>query len=81
MYTTYIVFSQIINKYYTGQTKDLSQRLIEHNRGKTKYMATGAPWELMYFKEHNSRGEAMKLEKFIKKRGAGRFLHDKEQVG
>jgi len=35
MYYTYILYSPKINKYYTGQTKDLNHRLKEHNRGKT----------------------------------------------
>jgi putative endonuclease len=76
MYTTYILYSQKINKFYTGQSNDLNYRLEEHNRGKTAFMANGMPWRLVYSKDYDSRKEAMKLEKFIKKRGASRFLHD-----
>jgi putative endonuclease len=76
MYSTYILFSPKIDKYYTGQTDDLVRRLEEHNRGKTPFLATGMPWILLYSKEFNSRHDAIKLEKFIKKRGAARFLTD-----
>jgi putative endonuclease len=76
MFTTYILHSEKINKYYTGQTIDLERRLDEHNKGKTAFMASGAPWKLIYFKEFNERKEAMALELNIKKRGAKRFLSD-----
>jgi putative endonuclease len=76
MYTTYIIYSLKIDKYYTGQSDDLDRRMEEHNRGKTPFLATGMPWHLVYSKEFNSRTEAIKLEKFIKKRGAARFLKD-----
>ena len=77
MYYTYILFSPKIKRYYTGQTEDLERRLEEHNRGKTPVMAKGIPWQIVYSERFHSREEAMKLEKFIKKRGAARFLNDK----
>jgi putative endonuclease len=76
MYITYIIFSQKLNKFYTGQTIDLKRRIEEHNRGKTPFMASGMPWQIIFTKEFNSRRESLKLEKFIKKRGAERFLDD-----
>ncbi len=78
MYVTYILFSAKINRFYTGQSEDLNRRLEEHNHGKTKFMANGIPWKLVYSRAHDSRAEAMKLERFIKKRGAVRFLKDNE---
>jgi putative endonuclease len=74
MYYTYILYSKKINKFYTGQTQDIIRRLEEHNRGKTPFMASGCPWTIVYSIELPSRAEAMKLEKFIKKKGAERFL-------
>jgi putative endonuclease len=76
MFYTYILYSKKINKFYTGQTHDLQHRVEEHNRGKTPFMANGMPWTLVYSCQLNSRAEAMKLEKCIKKRGAERFLSD-----
>jgi putative endonuclease len=76
MYYTYILFSEKINKFYTGQTENLQRRLEEHNRGKTSFMDHGIPWKLIYSIDLPSRAEAMKLENFIKKRGAARFLAD-----
>jgi len=82
MYITYILYSQRINKFYTGQTQDIVRRLEEHNRGKTSFMATGMPWVILYSKAFKSRQEAVNLEMIIKKRGAARFLDDNNiQIG
>jgi putative endonuclease len=76
MYKTYILYSAKISKYYTGQTENIDRRLEEHNRGKTLGMAKGMPWDILFLKEFSTRQEALKLEKFIKKRGAARYLKD-----
>jgi len=76
MNITYILYSSKINRFYTGQTLNLDRRLEEHNRGKTASSAKGMPWKLVFSKECPSRTEAVKLEKFIKRRGAARFLND-----
>ena len=76
MYTTYILYSESLKKYYTGQTFDFARRLEEHNRGKTSFMSSGVPWEKVFSKDFESRSEAVRLEKLIKKRGAARFLSD-----
>jgi len=76
MYLTYILYSSKINKFYVGQTEDIKRRLEEHNRGKTRFAATGVQWIIIFSKEFSSRSEAMKLEKKIKSRGASRFLAD-----
>jgi len=82
MYITYILYSNRIDRYYTGHTENLDRRLEEHNRGKTKVIARGIPWIVIYNKEFDTRSEAMRHEKFIKKRGAKRFLNDKKtQLG
>ena len=70
------IYSSVIDKFYTGQTEDIQRRLEEHNRGKTSFSAQGMPWTLVYSKDCSSRSEAIKLQKFIKKRGAARFLID-----
>jgi putative endonuclease len=76
MYITYILFSPKIKRFYTGQTEDIERRLEEHNRGKTSFSEKGKPWLIIFSNAFSSRPEAVKLEKFIKKRGAARFLKD-----
>jgi putative endonuclease len=77
MYTTYILHSKKINKFYSGQTDNMVRRLEEHNRGKTKFMNSGSPWLLVFSVTFDTRSEAVILETKIKKRGAARFLQDK----
>ena len=76
MYYTYILYSETLKKFYTGQTESLERRLLEHNLGKTAFMKTGIPWIMVFSKSFQSRGDAMNLEKKIKKRGAQRFLKE-----
>jgi len=76
LYYTYILYSKSLQKYYTGQTENISRRLEEHNRGKTSFMKSGIPWIIVFSKEFSTRSEAMALEKQIKKRGASRFIED-----
>ena len=81
MFTTYILYSKKLNKYYTGQTQDLPRRIEEHNRGKTSFMVRGIPWEIVYSMEFNTRAQAMLQEKHIKNRGAKRFLIENNITG
>jgi putative endonuclease len=80
MFSIYILYSAKLCKFYTGQTEDLERRLMEHNHGKSAFMARGMPWKLIWHTNVSSRKEAMSLEKTIKKRGAQRFLND-HQIG
>ena len=79
MYYTYILYSNKIGKYYTGQTQDLQNRLKEHLSGEGKYSSLSHDWQLVWSQKCESRSEALKLETKIKKRGAKRFLVDKER--
>jgi putative endonuclease len=62
MYTVYMLYSKKLNKYYTGETQDLSNRLLEHNAGETKSLMGGIPWELVWSATVATRTEAVQLE-------------------
>lgn len=72
----YILFSDRLKKFYTGQCEDLHHRLEQHNNGETQSIKRGIPWRVVWKRECSTRSEAMILEKRIKSRGAGRFLTD-----
>jgi putative endonuclease len=76
MFTTYILFSNSTQKFYTGHCEDFSVRLEQHNSGRNKSTKSGGPWVIAFSKQFNTRAEAMSLEIKIKKRGAKRFLED-----
>ena len=66
MFIVYILRSQVTGKFYKGQTHDLAHRLAEHNAGKNKATAYGAPWVVVWSVEIESRSEAMLLERKLK---------------
>lgn len=54
--------------FYTGYTKDLDDRTRQHENGKgAKYTKTHRPQKLAYVELFNSRSQAMKRERAIKK--------------
>ena len=77
----YILRSETTGRYYCGQTNNLDLRLKEHNdplyQGTKTTKRFEGPWKLIWSQDCVSRSEAMQLEQSIKKRGIGRFLHDK----
>ena len=65
-YTVYILYSQKRSRYYIGQTDNIKERLIRHNKGLVLSTKTGAPWDLILTQNVKSRSEALILEKKIK---------------
>ncbi|HPO17510.1 MAG TPA: GIY-YIG nuclease family protein [Candidatus Hydrogenedentes bacterium] len=77
-YWTYILISETTGRHYCGSTDDIQRRVQQHNdpnhtSTKTTKRFPG-PWKLLWTQEHETRSEAMDLEKRIKKRGIARFL-------
>ena len=65
-YTVYILRSVNFDRYYIGQTADISDRLQRHNNGREKYTSPYLPWYLIWSAEVESRSEAMILERKLK---------------
>ncbi len=63
--------SEIDGRLYKGQTKDIDNRIKEHNSGKTKSTKAYKPWKLVYFETFETREEAVLREKYFKT-GSGR---------
>lgn len=54
--------------YYTGQTARLSERVLEHMRGDGgRYTRGRLPVRLCHAERYDSRGDAMRRERRIKK--------------
>ncbi len=54
--------------YYTGYTKDLYERMKQHENGKgARYTKSHKPEKLAYVELFDSRSKAMKRERQIKK--------------
>ena len=77
MFYIYILYSTKAGKYYVGVTSDVLRRLEEHNNPikPGKFTAKHLPWELMAsFECTKSRGDALKIEKFIKNQKSKIFI-------
>ena len=66
MYFIYIIFASRFDRYYIGQTNDLSSRIDRHNLGYVQWTKPYLPWELVYSESFKTRTEAMKREKILK---------------
>jgi predicted GIY-YIG superfamily endonuclease len=61
--------------YYTGHAKDVEKRFEMHKKGKgARYTRMHEPEKLVYLEQFESRSEAMRRERRIK-----RFSHNKKQ--
>jgi putative endonuclease len=69
MYYLYFLFSIQADRFYVGHSHDPWRRLQQHltNNG-DKYTASFKDWQLVaVFEVSHSRGDADKIEKFIKR--------------
>jgi putative endonuclease len=71
VYYLYILLSEKDNKRYVGFSENLKRRINEHNSGSVKSTKNRRPLKLIYFEEYESKGDAIKREKFFKS-GLGR---------
>jgi putative endonuclease len=72
----YIIFSEKVNRFYVGISKNPEQRLNYHNNPfeARKYTAKGAPWVLKCTIPCENRTIATLLERRIKKAKSKLFI-------
>ena len=69
-YFVYLIVTKLKNKKklsYVGYSKDLTKRLNLHNSGKGAKFTRGKKWNLVYYKEYDTKSDAMKNEYKLKK--------------
>ena len=64
---TYILYSELRDRYYIGSTENIERRLERHNQGATKSTKSGRPWKVVYNEEYQTKSEAIKRELYIKR--------------
>jgi putative endonuclease len=68
MFLTYILFSNILKKYYIGHTgESIEERLRKHNSNHKGFTGSIADWEVKYSEEFQTKSEAYQREMQIKK--------------
>lgn len=58
------------DKRYVGLTRDLTQRLAEHNAGRSRHTSKFAPWKIAVAVYFEDSGKAEAFEKYLKQ-GSG----------
>ena len=66
MYFIYVLLSSKDNRFYTGCTKNLKDRLSLHQRGKIKSTKDRLPLKLIYFEGCLNQNDAFHREKYLK---------------
>jgi putative endonuclease len=73
---TYILYSESIDKFYTGYTADLEKRIQRHNNAWGNFSSRGIPWKLVYFEVFDNKSDAIKREFQIKKNKSRKYIED-----
>ena len=66
MYYVYILRSQQNSQIYTGFTKDLSQRVADHNAGRSSHTKKYKPWKLVSYFAFKDEERARTFEQYLK---------------
>ena len=75
MYIVYLLVSkQYDDRIYIGLTENISQRVDEHNAGKSPYTRKYGPWELRTYITFDKRKNAVDFEKYLKSGSGFAFL-------
>ncbi len=75
MYFVYILHSKSINKFYVGYSENPTKRLEFHNSDLNNiWSKRGKPWELVANFSFQTKTQALKAEKFIKKQKSTQYI-------
>jgi predicted GIY-YIG superfamily endonuclease len=75
MHYLYIVKSKVSGKYYIGESAHVESRMQKHINGKTAFGKRNRELELVYKQEVSTRGEAKKVEHFLKRQKSHHFIN------
>jgi putative endonuclease len=73
-YFVYIIESEMDGTYYKGFTEDPTVRLMRHNNGESTYTRMKRPWKFVYLEKLQSKTEALRREKALKKYSHAQIL-------
>ena len=81
MHYVYILYSKKLDRYYTGQTIDVSTRLDKHNGEyyDGKWSSKGKPWTLYLSIECKDKRQALDIEAHIKRMKSRKYIENLEK--
>ena len=76
MFYIYIIYSNTAERFYVGHSENPWDRLVQHNENEgDKYTGKYQNWELKaVFQVSENRGDALLIEKFIKRQKSKKLL-------
>ena len=76
MHYLYIIYSKTTDRFYTGETHDIDERLHKHNNHDydNSFTKIANDWKLVLQFNCNDRKSALFLEQFIKKMKSRKFI-------
>jgi len=77
MFYTYVLKSKRDSNLYIGYTKDLRNRLAEHQKGLVDSTKDRLPLELVYYEACTNSEKALEREKFFKTGFGRRYLKNR----
>lgn len=74
LYTFYIIYSAKLDRYYSGHTDDIEERIVQHNEGISDYTSKANDWVVAYTESYSTREEARKRELEVKKKKSRKYI-------
>jgi putative endonuclease len=72
----YIIRSSKDGSFYVGTSKNVTERIKQHNRRENLSTKSKIPWELVRLEEYRDDSLALKREKFLKTSRGRRILRN-----
>jgi putative endonuclease len=66
IFYVYIIFSEILNKYYIGYTSNIKERIRKHNSNHKGFTGKNNDWKLKHLEPFDNKIQAILREKQIK---------------
>lgn len=77
MHAVYVLYSPKLDRYYIGQSADVTIRLAQHNdQVNLNWTRSGAPWVLKAMVHYDSATTARKAEYWLKQQKSRKLLED-----
>jgi putative endonuclease len=77
MYYVYVIQSKRDKHFYTGFTRDLKARVIDHNAGRVPSTKERSPFDLIYYEACLNEQDALAREKYLKSGMGKRYLKNR----
>jgi putative endonuclease len=74
MVIVYVLESLNNGIHYVGMTKNIQQRIKEHNSGRSKFTSGYKPWKIIYTEQAENFEKARVREKYLKTAAGKKFI-------